>query len=162
VIDRVDLYVQRRVFQALGLAHLLLGKALAAQPHDLLSCEELARLAFAITEPVVMDRWVGRANDVKARACVLVGNVRRLTGSREEAEEMFRKAVFHLTGPPDCLERAFYCRHLALLRQDQGQLDEAAGLLWRAAMIYRENGELRDQGRCMAEAAGLLASRPIE
>jgi tetratricopeptide (TPR) repeat protein len=104
---------------------------------------------------MVRDPWVGRSNDVKARACVLVGNVRRLERDTEGAEEMFAKAVFHLTGPPNCRERAFYCRNVALLREDLGQVDEAAGLLWRAALIYRETGEPREEGRCLAQL-GLL------
>lgn len=161
VIDHLDPSVQqhavtmRRLWE-LDLAAALLDKAAAAQPHDLARSEEHARDAFAVAEPIVNDRWVGRANEMKARACVLVGNVRRLEGEHDGAEEMFRKAVFHLTGPPDCRERAFYCRHLALLRQDRGQLDEAAGLLWRAASIYREKGELREEGLCTAQLGLLL------
>lgn len=142
-------------FRDLDLAGLLLEKAEAAQSHDLEICEEMARLAFAIAEPMVEDRWVARANDVKARACVLVGNVRRMERNTEGADEMFSKAVFHLTGPPNCRQRAFYCRNLALLREDQGQVDEAVGLLWRAAMIDRENGELRDEG-CGLARIGFL------
>lgn len=142
-------------FRDLDLASLLLERAEAAQPHAPRRSEELARLAFGIAEPMVADPWVGKANDVKARACVLVGNVRRLERDTEEAEEMFSKAVFHLTGPPNCRQRAFYCRNLALLREDLGQVDEAAGLLWRAALIYRETGEPREEGSCLAQL-GLL------
>ncbi len=154
-MDRPEL-ARREGFRDLGLADLLLEKAAAAQPHDLPVSEELARLAFLIAEPVVAGRWVGRANDVKARACVLAGNVRRLERECAGAEEMFRKAVFHLTGPPDCRERAFYCRNLALLREDQGQLGEAVGLLWRAALIYRENAEPREEGDCLARLGFLF------
>jgi tetratricopeptide (TPR) repeat protein len=143
-------------FRDLDLADLLLEKAEAAQPRDLEVSEEMARLAFATAEPMVQDRWVARANDAKARACVLVGNVRRLERDTEGADEMFSKAVFHLTGPPNCRQRAFYCRNLALLREDQGQVDEAVGLLWRAAMIDRENGELRDEGRGLARIGFLF------
>jgi tetratricopeptide (TPR) repeat protein len=143
-------------FRDLSLADLLLERAAAAQPHDLTTSEELARLAFLIAEPIVADRWAGRANDVKARACVLAGNVRRLNRESVGAEEMFRKAVFYLTGPPDCRERAFYCRNLALLREDQGQLDEAVSLLWRAALIYRENAEPREEGCCLAQLGFLF------
>jgi tetratricopeptide (TPR) repeat protein len=142
-------------FRDLDLAGLLLERSEAAQPHALRVSEELARLAFAVAEPMVQDRWVARSNDVKARACVLVGNVRRLERDTEAAEEMLSKAVFHLTGPPNCRERAFYCRNVALLREDQGQVDEAAGLLWRAALIYRETGEPREEGSCLAQL-GLL------
>jgi tetratricopeptide (TPR) repeat protein len=138
-------------FRDLDLADLLLARAAVAQPGDLETSEDLARLAYAIAEPVKENRWVGWANDVKARACVLVGSVRRLNQEWGEADEMFRKAVFHLTGPPDCLERAFYCWNLALLRADQGQLDEAVGLLWRAALIYRENGKTREEGCSLAQ-----------
>lgn len=140
----------------LSLASLLLDSAEAAQPHDLDVSEELAGLAFAIAELMVQARWMGRANDVKARACVLVGNVRRMERDSEGADEMFSKAVFHLTGPPNCRERAFYCRNVALLREDQGQVDEAVGLLWRAALIDRENGESRDQGYCLARLGFLF------
>ncbi|MFL6236040.1 MAG: hypothetical protein ACJ76N_23110 [Thermoanaerobaculia bacterium] len=142
-------------FRDLDLAVLLLERSEVAQPHDPWASEELARLAFAVAEPMVRDPWVGRSNDVKARACVLVGNVRRLERDTEAAEETFSKAVFHLTGPPNCRERAFYCRNVALLREDQGQVDEAAGLLWRAALIYRETGEPREEGSCLAQL-GLL------
>lgn len=140
----------------LDLAGILLAEAEAAQPHDLELSEEMARLAFVIAEPMVEDRWVARANGVKARACVLVGNVRRMERNAGGAGEMFSKAVFHLTGPPNCRQRAFYCRNLALLREDQGQVDEALGLLWRAAMIDRENGELREEGRSLARIGFLF------
>lgn len=143
-------------FRSLSLAELLLKKAEESQPEDPRGSDELARLAFAIAEPVVGDDRSGRANRVKARACVLAGNAHRLRHQREEAETMFRKAVFHLTGPPDCEERAFYCWKLALLRQEQGQLDEAVGLLWRAALIYREGGERRREGLCLAELGFLF------
>jgi len=152
---RTELLEKEEEFRDLDLAVLLLERAEAAQPGGLRTSEELARLAFAVAEPMVHDAWVGRSNDVKARACVLVGNVRRLERDTEAAEKMFGKAVFHLTGPPNCRERAFYCRNLALLREDQGQVDEAVGLLWRAALIYRETGEPREEGSCLAQL-GLL------
>lgn len=152
---RPRLLREEEEFRDLDLAGLLLRRSEAAQPHALRVSEEMARLAFAIAEPMVQDAWVGRSNDVKARACVLVGNVRRLERDADGAEEMFSKAVFHLTGPPNCRERAFYCRSLALLREDLGQVDEAAGLLWRAALIYRETGGRREEGSCLAQL-GLL------
>ncbi|MFL6193722.1 MAG: hypothetical protein ACJ75H_06090 [Thermoanaerobaculia bacterium] len=143
-------------FRDLGLAELLLAQAAAAQPAHLLFSDELARLAFAIAEPLRDQPWVSRANDVKARACVLAGNSRRLARETDEADTMFRKAVFHLMGPPDCLERAFYCRHLALLREDQGQLDDAVGLLWRAAQIYRDNQRRGEEGLCLTQLGFLF------
>jgi tetratricopeptide (TPR) repeat protein len=90
-----------------------------------------------------------REHALKARACVLAADARRRERDLEEAEAWFRRALQHLIGPPDCLERAFYCRHLALLRQDQGRLDEAVGLLWRAARIYRDYQEPAEQGLCL-------------
>jgi len=65
-------------FRDLELADLLLERAEAAQPQDLDLSEELAHLAFAIAEPMVQAHWMAWANDVKARACELVGKVRRL------------------------------------------------------------------------------------
>ncbi|HEX6898882.1 MAG TPA: hypothetical protein VF789_04180 [Thermoanaerobaculia bacterium] len=140
----------------LELAERLLEKAESSQPENLRWSDELARLAFAIAEPMVDESRAARANRVKARACVLAGNVHRLKRQREEAETLFRKAVFHLTGPPDCEERAFYCWNVALLRRDLGQLDEAVGLLWRAALIYRESGERRLEGLCQAQLGFLF------
>jgi tetratricopeptide (TPR) repeat protein len=152
---RPRLLREEEEFRDLDLAGLLLQRSEVAQPHAPRISEELARLAFTIAEPMVQAPWVGRSNDVKARACVLVGNVRRLERDAGGAEEMFSQAVFHLTGPPNCRQRAFYCRSLALLREDLGQVDEAAGLLWRAALIYRETGERREEGSCLAQL-GLL------
>jgi tetratricopeptide (TPR) repeat protein len=152
---RPRLLREEEEFRDLDLAGLLLRRSEAAQPHAPRISEEMARLAFTIAEPMARSPWVGRSNDVKARACVLIGNVRRLERDTGAAEEMFSRAVFHLTGPPNCRERAFYCRSLALLRADLGQVDEAAGLLWRAALIYRETGERREAGSCL-EQLGFL------
>lgn len=92
-----------------------------------------------------------RAAAVKARAWVLLGTGYRLAQEYERAEALFRTAAFHLTGPPDSLERAFFCRHLAALRQEQGRSAEAVALLWRAARIYRQNGAQREEGWCLAQ-----------
>lgn len=134
----------------------LLAESAAAQPEDLQLSEELAGLAFAIAQSVVNPHCVGRADGVRARAWVLLGNSRRLEGDREGAEECFRRAALQLTGPPDCTERAFYCRYLALLRQEQGQLKEAVQLLWRAGRLYRERGDFHEEGLCMAQLGFLF------
>ncbi len=123
-----------------GLKELLLaGAALeeseAAQPHDPEGSERQAELALALAGPWLASPWLERAST--ARALVLTANARRLRGEAEQAEETFRRALAFLTGPPDCPERAFYGRHLALLRRDEGETAEASELLWRAATVCR-------------------------
>jgi len=53
-------------------------------------------------------------------------------------------------------ERALYCHQLALLRRDQGRVDEALGLLARAAEIHRGLGELAELGEVLAEKGRTL------
>ena len=138
-------------FRDLDLAHLLLEKAVAAQSQDVVLAEELARLALVIAERFEEDRWVEWTDTVKARACTVLGNLLRLEQDWDGAEALFRDAAFLLTGPPDSRERAFYCQNLARLREEQGETEEAAALLWRAARIYREKGVRREEGLCLAQ-----------
>ncbi|HKI02106.1 MAG TPA: hypothetical protein VKK31_09005 [Thermoanaerobaculia bacterium] len=142
----------------LKLADLLLEESWAFQPAELALSEERARLAFRVAVQRYPVECAGHVNDVKARACVLMGNARRLAKDRLAAEEHFRQAVSHLTCPPDAVERAFYCQMLAALRRDQGQEDEDSGLLWRAALIYNENADLLEEAACLAELGFLFVA----
>jgi len=138
-------------FRSLALADLLLCESEGAQPEDPVRAEGLAGLAL----PILSQRFSGtqaeRIAGFKVRALVLLGNARRLQRGLLEADERFRQAAFHLTGPPDSIERALYCRMLAALRRDQRRYDETAGLLWRAASLYRSNGDVLEEGACLAE-----------
>jgi hypothetical protein len=109
---------EMRGLRELWLASAALEEAEAAQPHDPEGSERQAELALAIAKPWLASPWLERAHAATARALVLTANARRLRGEAERAEETFRRALAFLTGPPDCPERAFYGRHLALLRRD--------------------------------------------
>lgn len=145
-----------RDFRNLRLAELLLEVSRSAQPADPARSEGLARLALSIAGQEHGPEQAGRACDVKSRAAALIGNARRLVGDRDGAADWFREAVSHLLCPPDSVERAFYCQMLAALRRDQGREDEAAGLLWRAALVYGENGDLLEEAACLAELGFLF------
>jgi tetratricopeptide (TPR) repeat protein len=146
-------------FRSLKLAELLLLESWGLQPGEPALSEELARLACRIGQQT-WDRpqASARAEEVQARGSVLLANARRLLGDPLAAEDYFRQAAFHLTCPPDAVERAFYCQTLAALRRDQGREDEAAGLLWRATMIYNESSDLLEEGACQAELGFLFVA----
>lgn len=141
------------------MAGLALEEAEAAQPHAPQLSERRARLALALAEPWLASRWLERAHAVKTRGFVLMASARRLRGEGARAEKAFRRALAFLTGPPDCPERAFYGRHLAVLRREQGELEEAAALLWRAAAICRERGQRREEGLCLAQLGAVLVEQ---
>jgi tetratricopeptide (TPR) repeat protein len=145
-------------FRSLRLADLLLEESLELQPEEPLLSEDLAGLAYQVAAQRYEPALASRVDDAKAHACVLIGAARRLAGDRPGAEEAFRRAVVHLTCPPDSLERAFYCQQLAALRRDQGRDDEAAGLLWRAALVYNEGSDLLEEGACLAELGFLFVA----
>jgi tetratricopeptide (TPR) repeat protein len=140
----------------LRLAELLLEESGRLQPGEPEVSEELARLALLIATASHAPEAAARVEGVKALGYCLLGNARRLQEDLAEAEEAFRDAAFHLVQPPDSCERAFYCRMLALLRREQGRMEEAVALLWRAAGIYRGAGETAEEGACLAELGSLL------
>ncbi len=145
-------------FRNLRLAELLLEESWSLQPAETALSAEMARLAFHVAAQPYEAGLGARVDDVKARSCVLVGSAWRLAGNRREAEDSFRRAAAYLTGPPDGIERAFYCQQLAALRLEQGRDDEACGLLWRAALVYNDNADLLEEGACLAELGFLFVA----
>jgi tetratricopeptide (TPR) repeat protein len=90
-----------------------------------------------------------------ARAHCLAGNARRLIGSEVDAEIAFGNTAYFLARSPVSCDRAFYCRSLAVLRWEQGRIDEAVALLFHSAGIFEENGAVAEESTCLA-LAGLL------
>ncbi|HEV8578742.1 MAG TPA: hypothetical protein VGX68_06620 [Thermoanaerobaculia bacterium] len=154
--ERQTALARKSEFGSLQLAELLLQESASAQPEDAARGEGLARLALVIAEQPRRKKHVERVGEIKARALALLGNARRLQKDLLQADERFRQAAFHLTGPMDGSERALYCQMLAALRRDQHREDEAAGLLWRAARIYGDVGDILEEGACLAELGFLL------
>ena len=66
-------------------------------------------------------------------------------GRLDLAEDLFKNAAYSLRDQPLILEtRATLCRSWAALRQEQGRVDEALGLLERASTIAEELGNFRE------------------
>jgi len=142
-------------FRTLDLAELLVtesGRFEEACPEK---AEELADLGRIVADQAYPGQWVARVDRILARSYAVQGNTRRLAGDRRGAEERFRKAASALTGPPNGVERAFYCQRLACLREEQGQVGEARALLWRAVGIFGEVRDTEAQGACLCRLAFL-------
>lgn len=142
-------------FCSLRLADLLLEESrdlLQVQP---MLAEELAALAFQIASQRYEPALTRQQVDARATACTLIGAARRLAGDRKGSEMALGRAAVYLRGVADSPERAYHCQQLAALRRDEGRDDEAAGLLWRAALIYNQGTDLLEEAGCLAEL-GLL------
>lgn len=142
-------------FRSLDLAELLLAESERLQASDFALALDLALSAQLVADQPYPGTTVARVDRILARSLCLQGNARRLQGDRSGAEGCFGAAVQFLTGPPDSLERAFYCQTLAGLREEQGHLDETAALLWRAVRIFRAARAVEEQGVCLCRVAFL-------
>jgi hypothetical protein len=93
-------------------------------------------------------------NDLRALRWSYLGNVRRIQSDFRCAEDAFTLAESFLDlGSSDPLLRAELFDLKSSLRRDQGRLDEARGLLGRAANIYRRTGDDHRVGRVMIKKA---------
>ena len=136
--------VQKARFRSLDLLERLLEESHAGQLAEPARAAELARLAARLA------RLFGEGDEEAAaalpRAYSLGANARRLEGRPKAADVLLAKAVPFLAG---CMERAFYCRTLALLRWEQGRADEAEALLQHTACLYATEGLDREVGACL-------------
>ena len=141
--DRTGLLHQVE-FLSLDLLEKLLEESHAGQLADPARAAELACLASHLA------KLFGKAEDEAAaalpRAYCLGANARRLEGRLRTADGMLAKAARCLY---DRLERAFYCRTLALLRWEQGRADEAMAIFQHAACLYAAEGPEREVGCCL-------------
>jgi len=145
--------VREERFHNLALAELFLVESERFQRPCPARSLELAWLAQAIADQPYPGDTVACVDRILARSFCLQGNAQRLLGNRHEAELCFQRATPALTGPPGAVERGFYCQMLAYLREEQGHVDEASALLWRAAGIYREARATVEQGACLCRLA---------
>jgi hypothetical protein len=152
--QRLDLAASD-AFRSLRLADLLLEESRDLLHSQAQLAEELAALAFQVASQRYEPALIRRQVDARATACILIGAARRLAGDRKGAEMAFGRAAVYLRGAADSPERAYHCQQLAALRRDEGCDDEAAGLLWRAALIYNQGADLLEEAGCLAEL-GLL------
>ncbi|HET9209541.1 MAG TPA: hypothetical protein VFR03_04050 [Thermoanaerobaculia bacterium] len=137
-------------FQSTDLLDLLLEECHAGQLADPGRAEALARLAVRLAAGLSVRE--PEAPAALARAYSLGANARRLAGDPAGAEGLLARAVLFL----ECdSERAFYSRTAALIRWEQGRLDEADALFHHAGRLYRREGLDREQAACKA-LLGLL------
>lgn len=137
-------------FRQAHLAERLLEEAETAEAQE---AEDLARLAFTVATQTKEPK--DQAWSLRRKACCLTGTALRFQGRLREADESFGHAAHYLEEGAADSERAEYCRDLARLRAAQGRLDESLALFWRAGYLFGEEGELHEQGVCLA-SIGLL------
>lgn len=149
----------RRRFQNPDLLDRSLEESHARQLSDPTLAQELAeaasRLAAALTK---RDE---EAADFLPRAFCLAANARRLRQDLAGAAGQLAKVAPVLAWPSD---RAFYCRTAALVRWEQGLMDDSAALLEFASNLYNEEGPFEEVEVCQA-LLGLLRleeNRPAE
>src|SRR6185295_6599883 len=140
---RLGLVRQAR-FRSLELLERLLEESHAAQLAEPSKAAELARLAARLAG--LFGEGDEEAAAALPRAYSLGANARRLEGRLRAADSLLAKAVPFLDGG---IERAFYCRTLALLRWEQGRADEAQALLQHTACLYGLDGMDYEVGACM-------------
>ena len=116
----------------------LLAQSRAAQLTSPDEAAGLADLAISIAERIQDDSDTKRSALVQARC--LSANAYRLASLFDLADEMLSRTSELLDPMPgyDEAHRALYCRTLALLRWDQGRLDEGVALLRQAWSLYRD------------------------
>jgi len=136
--------IQQARFRSLDLLERLLEESHAGQLADPTRAAELARLAARLA--ILFGEGDEEAAAALPRAFSLAANARRLAGRLKAADAMLAKAVPFLAGG---IERAFYCRTLALLRWEQGRTDEAGALLEHTARLYVTEGLDREAGACL-------------
>jgi tetratricopeptide (TPR) repeat protein len=137
-------------FQSSDLLDLLMEECHAGQLANPGRAESLAHLAARLAASLSTDE--PEAPAALARACCLGANARRLGGDPSGADGLLARAVLFL----ECdSERAFYSRTAALVRWEQGRLDEADALLHRAQRLYLREGLDHERATCQA-LLGLL------
>jgi hypothetical protein len=136
--------VQLKRFRSLDLLERLLEESHAGQLADPARAAELAHLAARLAG--LFGEGDEEAAAALPRAYSLAANARRLEGRLKTAEALLTKAVPFLASS---IERAFYCRILALLRWEQGRTDEAEALLEHTARLYAAECLDREAGTCL-------------
>jgi hypothetical protein len=100
---------------------------------------ELARLAEQVAKRLE-SRNLAKAWAMQAHAHCLQGNAERMLRSWTEAEKQFLRAQPFLVGLVKGVIHASFYQLLAALREEQGRLAEAVGLLREAEPIFWEHG----------------------
>jgi len=138
-------------FHRLDLMERLLEGAQGALPSDPATAEELAGLAAAIADRLVDAEDV---DEGRIRAACSIANARRVAGDLTGAERALSEATLYAGGNSE--EQAELSRALALLRWEQGQMEEARALLEHAEELWAGEESPHQQGACQVLQALLL------
>ncbi|HEX7183126.1 MAG TPA: hypothetical protein VF756_14895 [Thermoanaerobaculia bacterium] len=143
-VERRRALLDEARFQTYDLVESLLEESQAAQIQDPERAVQSAEAAACLAAHLPEDEYpVGSA---VARAGYLWGNALRLAGAWEAADRVFADAASSLDDPFD---RAVFCRGLALLRWEQGRLDEAMALLHHASSLFEEDELAAESADCL-------------
>ena len=140
-------------FRNLDLLDRLLEESQDCQPADPPRAEDMAHLAARLA--AILADEEPEAAAALPRAFGLGANARRLGGDVEGADAMLAKAAPFVEFSS---ERALYCRTAALIRWEQGRIDEAEALLRHAACLFAAEGLGGDEASCQ----GLLGLLQME
>jgi tetratricopeptide (TPR) repeat protein len=122
-------------FQSLDLLDRLLEQSHERQLSEPSLAARLARLALRLGTGLKENRT--EAAMALPRAFCLNANALRLDSRLSAADALLARGSLFLA---DSLERAFYCRTLAVLRWEQARTDEAQALLEHAVRLYSRDG----------------------
>ncbi len=129
-------------FRDLGVAEVLLSEARTVSTDDPLQSRHLAGLAAAILEGLAPS---SRGDRLQAEAAGILGDAERRGGRLDLADDFFKQAAWAMRDQPLILSaRAILCRLSAALRQEQGRVDEALGLLEHASTLAEELGDFKE------------------
>jgi len=141
--------VRTSQYRNAALVEILLEKSFRAQEADPGQARDLARLAGTLAAQLPPEDG-SRVSVYAARAHYLAGNAWRLLGDHAESEIAFAAVSYYFGSSFSSLDRAFYCRALALLRWEQGRLEEAEALFLRAVHRFQETGQKEELGTTLA------------
>jgi tetratricopeptide (TPR) repeat protein len=156
---RAERLAAERRFASRGLAERLLAAARAAARNRPAEALELCELALAVVARLDAER-TGTVAVVALRLAAQACRAQALWWARDfsAAEAALAAALDDVDATPiGQVERARYCRVLALVRAGQGRVDEALGLLSRAALVCRDQEDNPELAASLVERGWLLA-----
>jgi hypothetical protein len=140
--ERAALLAEERFHQT-SLLELLLRSSRGSQLDNAELAEHLASLARQLADFIPEIAEGERLAAYLTRAAVLEANARRLAGNLKEADRPFAHSLFHVAPPA---EQALFQRALALIRWEQGRLDEADSLFTQASRNFVGARLLTEEG----------------
>jgi tetratricopeptide (TPR) repeat protein len=144
-------------YQTWGVYEKLLDRSWALRTTARGRAEELALLALHLSPHLDESHYrADLVEDLRARAWSYIGNLRRIGGDMEGAEQAFQCAYAHLKrGTREPVERALFLDLKASLRGDQHRLEEAATLQRRAIDIFLLYGDEHRAGAGLINLAAI-------